>query len=103
MRSVSRGVLLAKTRQTFFEYAVLERDLGDHFLQLSVLSPELLDFVAGGFPDRVSYQLLLARLQEVLAPAVVEVGRDALATAQLGDALLSSRPLGVRMLLTGNT
>ena len=81
------------TRQTFFEHTVLERDIGDDLLELPVLGPQLFDFVAGGLPDGVSCQLLLARLQEVLAPALVEVGGDALATAQLGDALLAAKAL----------
>ncbi len=65
------------TRQTFFEYPVLERDLSNHFLQFPVLASQVPDFVTGGFPNRVACQLLLARLEKVLAPAVVEVGRDA--------------------------
>ncbi len=73
------------TRQTFFEHAIFERDLGDDFLELSVLGPQFLDFVAGGFAHGVSRELLLARFEEVLAPAIIEVGGNALAAAQLGD------------------
>ena len=61
------------TRQTFFEHTVLERDLGDDLLELPVLGPQLFDFVAGGLPDGVSCQLLLARLQELLAPSVIQI------------------------------
>jgi hypothetical protein len=81
------------SRQTFFEHPVLERHLGHHFLQLMVLRAQLLDFVAGRFADRVPGQLLLARFEEVFAPSVIKVSRDALATAQLRDALLAPKPL----------
>jgi hypothetical protein len=57
------------TRQTLFEDPVLERDLGDDLLELAVLVPQLLDLVAGGFPNRVPGKLRLPGLEEVLAPA----------------------------------
>ena len=78
------------TRQTFFENAVLEGHLGDDLLELPVLVSEIFDFVCRRFPDRIARQLLLPRLEEVLAPSVVEVRGDALATTQVGDALLAS-------------
>ena len=93
MPSVSRVVLLAKTRQTFFEHPILEGELGHHLLQLTVFRAQLLDFVAGGFPSRIPGQLLLAGFQEVLAPAVVEVCCDALSAAEFRDALLTPQPL----------
>ena len=77
------------TRQTFFEHAVLERDLGNHFLQLAILASQVLDFVAGGFPDRISSQLFLPRLEKVLAPSVIQVPGDAFAPTQVRDALLA--------------
>jgi hypothetical protein len=40
----------------------------------------------------VSRELLLARFEEVLAPAIIEVGGNSLATAQFGDALLTAQP-----------
>ncbi len=33
------------TRQTFFEHSVLERDLGDDFLEFPVLASQVFDFV----------------------------------------------------------
>ena len=65
------------THQTFFEHAVLEHHLGDDFFEFSVLASQIFDFVTGRFSDGVAGQLLLARFEKVLAPAVVEVGRDA--------------------------
>jgi len=44
-----------------------------------------------GFAHRVARQSLLARLEEVLAPAVVEVGHDALASAELGNTALAAQ------------
>jgi hypothetical protein len=81
------------TRQTFFEYTILERDLGDDFLQFPVLASQVFDFVTGGLSDRVSSQLLLACLEKVLAPSVVEVGRDAFSATEVRDALLASKPI----------
>ncbi len=92
MPSASRVVLLSKTRQTFFESPVLECDLGHHLLQLAVLGAEILDLITGRLPDRVTGQLLLACLQKLLAPAVVEVRRDALSATQLRDALIPPQP-----------
>ena len=44
--NVLRGDMsLAMTRQTFFQYTVLERDLGDDFLQLPVLASQVFDLV----------------------------------------------------------
>ena len=74
----------------FFEHTVLERDLRDDFFEFPVLASQILDFVTRGFPDRVSRQLLLPRLEKVLAPSVVEVGSNAFPEAELGNALLAS-------------
>jgi hypothetical protein len=83
------------TRQTFFEHAIFERDLGDDFLELPVLGPQLLDFVAGGFADGVACELLLASFQELLIPALRQaeeraiplvVGRD-----EIRDVLIAIR------------
>ncbi len=63
-------------RQTFFENTVVERDLGNDLLQLAVLGPEILDFIARRFTNRVACQLLLAGFEEVLAPAVIQVRHD---------------------------
>jgi len=78
-------------RQTFFEHTIFERDLGNDFLELPVLSPQILDFVAGGFAHGVSRELLLARFEEVLTPAIVEVRGNSLTTAQFRDALLTPK------------
>jgi hypothetical protein len=80
------------TRQTFFENAVLECDLGDDFLEFAVLASQIFDFVTGGFPNRVACQLLLARLEKILAPPVVKVRGDAFSATEVGDALLTPQP-----------
>ncbi len=71
------------TRQAFFEDSVSERDLGDDFLEFLILGAQVFDFVAGRFADCVPCELLLARFEEILAPAVVEVRGDSFAAAQL--------------------
>ena len=92
MRFVSRSVLFAMTRQTFFEHTVFERDLGNDFLEFLVLASQVFDFVAGRFADGVASKLLLARFEKVLAPPVVEVRGDALSPTEIGDTLLASKP-----------
>src|SRR6266436_436607 len=53
---------------------------------------DLLDLIAGRFPRRVARQPLLARLQEVLRPTVVQILVNAFLAAQLGDAVLTAQP-----------
>jgi hypothetical protein len=79
--------------QSFSEHPVLERDLGDHLLQHPLLASQLLDLVAGDFSNCISGRLPLPRLQEVFAPAVVEVRSDFFTAEQLRDALLTSKTL----------
>jgi hypothetical protein len=80
------------TRQTLFEHTVLERDLGDDFLQLPVLAVQVFDFVADGFSDRVSCRPILAGLERVLAPSVAGIRGDDFSSTQIRDALLTSQP-----------
>jgi hypothetical protein len=89
MPYASRVVLLAKTRQTFFQHPVLERELGHHLLELAVLGAEFFDLIAGGLADGIPRELFFASFEKVLAPAVIQVGRDAFPPAQLRDALLT--------------
>jgi hypothetical protein len=77
--------------RAFFEQAVLERDLGQGLLQLASLRPEAFDLLAGGFPRRIAGQPLLASLQELLRPAVIEVLVNALLAAKLGDTVLPTQ------------
>jgi len=48
---------------------------------------------AGRFAHRIAAQLLLAGLEEVFAPSVVQIRSDAFASAQLGHAQLSAHPV----------
>jgi hypothetical protein len=54
----------------------------DDLLQLAILASRVFDFVAGGFPERVSSKLLLTRLEEGPAPSIVVVGGDAFSPRQ---------------------
>src|SRR3954454_18072447 len=80
-------------RSCFFEQAVLQREVGHSLLQGAGLAPQRLDLVRGGGPGGVAGQAPLADLQELLGPAVVHGGGDALAPAQLGDAVLAPQAL----------
>ncbi len=53
----------------------------DDLVQLAVLGSQLFHFVARGLTDRIASQLLLAGFEEVLAPAVVQIRRDAFSAA----------------------
>jgi hypothetical protein len=50
----------------FFEQPQFERLLGDNFLQVLRLVPELLDLIGRRSPHRVASEPALARLQELL-------------------------------------
>jgi hypothetical protein len=50
-------------------------------LQIAVLTLEAGDFIRVGFTYGIARQTLLASLKEVLAPAVIQVGVDALLSA----------------------
>src|SRR3954453_18447903 len=77
----------------FFEQAVLEGQVGHDLLQGGGLPTQVLHLVRRGSPRRVAGEPLLARLQEVLRPAIIHRRGDALAAAQLRDALLTPPPL----------
>src|SRR5512145_3375871 len=62
-------------------------------LQLLVLLAQRPHLAARCLALGVAHQPALARLEEVLAPVVVEVRTDPLAPAQLGDRLLALQAL----------
>ena len=68
-----------------FEQPQFERLLGDNFLQVLRLAPELLDFIGRRGPRRVAGAPALAGLQELLRPRVIHALGDAFASAKLGD------------------
>ncbi len=71
----------------------MSRDLSDDFFEFSVLASQNLDFVAGGFLDCIARQLLLTRLEKVLAPSLIGSRgwkQCAFPAAELGNALLAS-------------
>src|SRR5437764_504652 len=77
----------------FFQKAVFQGEVGYDLLQSLGLAPQVLDLVRGRRASRVAGEPLLASLEELLRPAVVHGGGDAFATAELGDALLTSQTL----------
>jgi len=79
-------------RVTFFEQAVLQQYFSQQLFELTRLRLDRLDLVAGRFTGSVACQPLLAGLQEVLRPAVIEILVDALLATQLGDAVFATQP-----------
>jgi hypothetical protein len=80
-------------RDAFFEQAVLDQNLSQRLLELPGFSLELFDFVRGCLTRRVASQSLLAGLQKLLRPTVIEVLVDAFLAAKLSYADLSAKPL----------
>src|SRR5918997_3268785 len=80
-------------RSCFFEQTVLGGGVRHDLLQGTGPSAQGSDLIGGRLPSRVSRQALLAGLQELLGPAVVQVLADALTPAQLGDAVLAAQTL----------
>ena len=62
-------------------------------LQRVGFATQVLDLVRRRNLGRIARQALLARLEEVLGPAVIKVLDDPLAPAQLGDAVLAAQAL----------
>src|SRR3981189_3052378 len=78
-------------RHAFFEQTVLQGQIGNHLLERHGLPTQIVDLVRGGSPGRIASQALLASLQEVFRPAIVQVLRDPLAATQLGNAVLAAQ------------
>jgi hypothetical protein len=91
MRDISFAVLPIRDH-AFFEQAVLKRGLGERLLELACLGSQRLDLVRSRLARRIAGEPLLAGLEELLGPAVVEILGDAFLAAQLGDAVLAAQP-----------
>jgi hypothetical protein len=63
--------------QTFFEPVVAQVQFGHSLLQVAILALETGDLIGIGFAYSIARQAFLAGLQEVLAPAIIQVGVDA--------------------------
>ena len=77
----------------FFKYAILKDRLGHNLLELAVFSAQVLDFRRRRFACRIAQQPLLPGLEELLAPAVIEIRRYPFAAAERRDALFPAEPL----------
>jgi hypothetical protein len=77
-----------RPRVRFFKHAILHQQFGHKLLELVSLRAQPLHFVAGRFACSVACQPLLARLQKVLRPAIIEVLVDA--SLRHSSAMLSS-------------
>jgi hypothetical protein len=69
----------------FFEQPQFERLLGNDFLQVLRLAPELLDFIGRRRACGVPGKPALASLEELLRPGVIHALGDAFAPTKLGD------------------
>src|SRR3954467_1873783 len=74
----------------FFENTVFQGQIGNPLLERHGLATQIVDLVRGGGPSRIASQALLASLQKVFRPAIVQVLRDPLAATQLGNAVLAT-------------
>ena len=75
----------------FFEQPVLQHLFGQGFFQRAGLGTEPLHLMAGRLARRVAGKALLAGLQKLLRPAVIQALGDTLAAAQLSYALLTAQ------------
>src|SRR5271156_1022907 len=91
MRNIS--CLVSPIRNhAFFEQAVFEGEIGDDLLQGLRLAPKVLHLVGGRSTRRVAGEGPSTGLQELLRPAIVHRRGDPLAAAELGYALLATKP-----------
>jgi len=77
----------------FFEQAVLKGQVGHNLLQGDGLPAQILHLVRRGSARRITGEPLLAGFQELLRPAVIHRRGDALAAAELRNALLAPQAL----------
>ena len=80
-----RTYLRLKGCPSFFEPLDLEDLLGPAAFQILVIHPEPTDRPLVGVPLGVAGQAVLPGVEEVLAPAIVDRGRDPFTPAQLAD------------------
>ncbi len=72
-------------------HPVLQSKLCHQLPELLHVTPEFLDFIAGLLPG-IHSESLLSRLQELLAPFVVQVLVDAFSPAELCDCVFPLKP-----------
>src|SRR3974390_104703 len=75
----------------FFEQAVLQGEIGHHLLQGGGFTTKLLPLAGRRGAGSVARQPALARLQELLRPAIIHRGGNALAAAQLREVVLAAQ------------
>jgi hypothetical protein len=85
--------LRVEARHAFFEPAVLQHQFGHHRLQLGDGFPHIGDLRRRRLTRGVTAQPLLAGLEQLLAPAIVEIRVETFAATQRRDALFASQPL----------
>ena len=73
-------------RRYFFQQPIFKQHLGQRFFQLCRFAAKAFDFLGIGLSCSITGQTLLASLQKLFRPAVVQVLVDAFFAAQLGNA-----------------
>ena len=92
MRDISFWVVPIRDH-AFFEQAVLQKGLGENLLQVASFTLQADDFTGRGLTRRIARQALLACLQEILRPVVIEALGDPFTSAKLGDRTLSAQTI----------
>ena len=75
----------------FFEQPVLKGQFGDHLLQGGRFRPQIFDFGRCRLACRVACKTVLAGLQELLRPGIVQALSNPLAAAQRGNAFFAAQ------------
>ncbi len=84
-------VVAPSPAHAFLEQPVLEGEIGPHLLERAGLTAQVLHLIGRGGPGRVARQAARAGFQELLGPAVVRRGGNALAPARAAARLASPR------------
>src|SRR6516165_10111625 len=83
--------LLPIPAHAFFKQAVLQGEIGHDLLQGGGLTTKVLHLAGRRGAGRVARQPALAGLEELLGPAVIHRGGDALPATKLRDVLLAAQ------------
>src|SRR5262245_51322278 len=77
----------------FFEQVILEYRLSHELLESRVFLPQRHHFARRRLTADIPHEPFLTRLEKLFAPAVVQIGRQALFSAQRNDAFFTAQPL----------
>ena len=84
---------LPHPRPCSFDRAVFQREIANHDLHVPYLPVKILHLSDGRRAGRVPCQALLAGLEELLRPVMIQALGKGFPPAELGDAVLATKPL----------